>query len=200
MVSAVVLAAGESKRMGKKKEVLPVAGEPMVRVVVRKLLSAKGIDEVVVVLGHRADEVGGALSSIADERIELVGNRRYAEGMGTSLALGASACSWGTDAIVVALADAPFFRVEDVEALTAAHAKGARIAVPVFAGRRGHPVLFDGNYRDRLEALSGDTGAKRILESEKDAVREVELDDDGFLVDIDEGDDYEAVRDGLGRP
>jgi len=185
--------------MGKKKEVLPIAGEPMVRVVVRKLLSAKGIDEVVVVLGHRADEVGAALSGIADERLELVGNRRYAEGMGTSLALGASACSWGTDAVIVALADAPFFRVEDVEALEAAHAKGARIAVPVFAGRRGHPVLFDGEYRDRLEALSGDTGAKRILESEKGVV-EVELDDDGFLVDIDEGDDYEAVRDGVGKP
>ena len=198
-MSAVVLAAGESKRMGKKKEVLPIAGEPMVRVVVRKLLSAKGIDEVIVVLGHRADEVGAALSGIADERLELVGNRRHVEGMGTSLALGASACSWGTDAVIVALADAPFFRVEDVEALVAAHAKGARIAVPVFAGRRGHPVLLDGEYRDRLEALTGDTGAKRILESEKGVV-EVELDDDGFLVDIDEGDDYEAVRDGAGKP
>lgn len=200
MISAVVLAAGESKRMGKKKEILPIAGEPMVRVVVRKLLSAKGIDEIVVVLGHRADEVGAALSGIADERIELVGNRRYAEGMGTSLALGSSACSWGTDAVIVALADAPFFRVEDVEALMAAHAKGASIAVPVFAGRRGHPVLLDGTYRDRLEALSGDTGARSILESEKGAVVEVELGDDGFLMDIDEGDDYEAVRNGMGKP
>jgi molybdenum cofactor cytidylyltransferase len=199
MVSAVVLAAGESKRMGKKKEVLPVAGEPMVGVVVRKLLSADAIDEVIVVLGHRADEVGAALSGIADERIEFVGNRRYAEGMGTSLALGASACSWGTDAVIVVLADAPFFRVEDVDALVAAHEKGARIAVPVFAGRRGHPVLFDGKYRERLEALSGDTGARSILESEKSAVVEVELGDDGFLVDIDDGDDYEAVRDGVGK-
>jgi len=200
MVSAVVLAAGESRRMGKKKEILPIAGEPMVGVVVRKLLSADAIDEVIVVLGHRADEVGAALSGIADERIEFVGNRRYAEGMGTSLALGASACSWGTDAVIVALADAPFFRVEDVDALVAAHEKGARIAVPVFAGRRGHPVLFDGKYRERLEALSGDTGARSILESEKGAVVEVELNDDGFLVDIDEGDDYEAVRDGAGKP
>jgi CTP:molybdopterin cytidylyltransferase MocA len=76
MVSAIVLAAGESKRMGRKKEVLPVGGEPMVRLVVRKLLEAKGVDEVVVVLGHAANEVGAALSGIADERIELVGNRR----------------------------------------------------------------------------------------------------------------------------
>jgi molybdenum cofactor cytidylyltransferase len=197
MVSAVVLAAGESRRMGRKKEVLPVGGEPMVRLVVRKLLEAKGVDEVVVVLGHAANEVGAALSGIADERIELVGNRRYAEGMGSSLALGASACSWGTDAILVALADTPFFRAQDVEALLAAHAKGARIVVPAFGGRRGHPVLFDGAYRERLEALAGDAGARRILDADAAAVVAVELPDDGFLVDVDEDDDYEAVRDGM---
>jgi molybdenum cofactor cytidylyltransferase len=197
MVSAVVLAAGESRRMGRKKEVLPVGGEPMVRLVVRKLLEAKGVDEVVVVLGHAANEVGAALSGIADERIELVGNRRYAEGMGSSLALGTSACSWGTDAILVALADTPFFRAQDVEALLAAHAKGARIVVPAFGGRRGHPVLFDGAYRERLEALAGDAGARRILDADAAAVVAVELSDDGFLVDVDEDDDYEAVRDGM---
>ncbi|MBM3308454.1 MAG: nucleotidyltransferase family protein [Candidatus Eisenbacteria bacterium] len=197
MVSTVVLAAGESKRMGRKKEALPIAGEPMVSVVVRKLLGARGVDEVVVVLGHGAEEVGAALSGIADERIELVGNRRYAEGMGASLALGASACSWGADAILVALADAPFFRTQDVEALLAAHGRGAKIAVPAFGGRRGHPVLFDGSYRERLEALAGDAGARGILESDAASVVEVELDDDGFLLDIDEDDDYEAVRGGV---
>ena len=200
MVSAVVLAAGESKRMGKKKELLPVGGEPMVRVVVGKLLAAREIDEVIVVLGHRADEVGAALSGVADERLELVGNRRYAEGMGGSLALGASACSWGTDAIIVALADAPFFRTEDVLALVAAHAAGARIAVPVNAGRRGHPVLFDGRYRAKLEELSGDSGARGVLEAEAASVVEVEIPDEGFLIDVDDSDDYEALREGPGRP
>jgi molybdenum cofactor cytidylyltransferase len=197
MVSAVVLAAGESKRMGEKKELLPVDGEPMVRTVVMKLLGSKKIDEVIVVLGHKADEVGATLSGISDERIELVGNTRYSEGMGTSLASAVRACSWGTEAIVIALADAPFFTIEDVEALIDAQAHGAAIAVPVFQGRRGHPVVLDSAFRDEMEELSGDAGARHILEREAASVVEVELPDDGFLVDIDERDDYEAVKSGI---
>jgi molybdenum cofactor cytidylyltransferase len=197
MVSVIVLAAGESKRMDKKKEILPIAGEPMIRIVLRKLLESRKIDEVIVVLGHRADEVGAALAGVTDERLELVGNRRFAEGMGTSLAQGASACSWGTDAIVVALADAPFFRGSDVGKLIDTHASGGGIVVPVFEGRRGHPVVFDSRYREELEQLSGDAGARHILERSGEDVREVALDDDGFLVDIDDPEDYLAVRDGI---
>jgi molybdenum cofactor cytidylyltransferase len=197
MVSAVVLAAGESKRMDSKKELLPISGEPMIRMVVKKLLESRELNEVVVVLGHEANNVGAALSGITDERLELVGNTRYAEGMGTSLAQGVRACSWGTRAVVVALADAPFFRVVDVDRLIAAHGDGAAIAVPTFAGRRGHPVLMDGRYRDELEDLTGDAGARHILEREGDAVVEVEIDDDGFLVDVDDPEDYEAVRNGI---
>jgi molybdenum cofactor cytidylyltransferase len=197
MISAVVLAAGESKRMGEKKELLPLEGEPMIRVVVEKLLASEAVDEVVVVLGHEADSVGAALAGIVDERVELVGNRRYREGMGTSLAYGVSACSWGSDAFLVVLGDAPFFRPEDVRELVGERARGAAIAVPVHAGRRGHPVLLAGGYRDELESLSGDSGARGILERDAGSVVPVELDDDGFLVDIDERDDYEAVREGL---
>ena len=197
MVSAVVLAAGESKRMDGKKELLPIAGEPMVRIVVRKLLESGKIGEVIVVLGHLADEVGATLSGITDERLELVGNARYSEGMGTSLAQAVRACSWGTEAIAVALGDAPFFRSEDVDVLVGAHANGAAIAVPVFQGRRGHPVVLDSSFREEMEELTGDAGARHILERESGSIVEVELPDDGFLVDIDEPDDYEAVKDGI---
>ena len=197
MVSAVVLAAGESKRMDGKKELLPVAGEPMIRMVVRKLLESRKIEEVIVVLGNSANEVGSALSGITDERLELVGNRRYSEGMGTSLAQGVRACAWGTKAIVVALGDAPFFRADDVDALVNAHTNGATLAVPVFQGRRGHPVVLDSSFREEMEELAGDAGARHILERESGSIVEVELPDDGFLVDIDDSDDYEAVKDGI---
>lgn len=197
MVSAVVLAAGESKRMGEKKELLPVSGEPMIRAVVGKLLRSEKVDEVIVVLGDRADKVGRALAGVTDERLELVGNRRFREGMGTSLAQGVSACSWGTDAILIALGDAPFFTVELLDALIDAHAAGARIAVPVNAGRRGHPVVLDGSYRGELEELKGDAGARDTLERDAASIVEVEVGDDAFLVDIDDTDDYEAVKEGL---
>ena len=196
----MVLAAGESKRMERKKELLPVDGEPMIRTVVRKLLGSARIDEVIVVLGYEANGVGATLSGITDERLELIGNGRYSEGMGTSLARAAQACLWGTNAIVVALGDAPFFSTEDVKALLDAHAGGAAIAVPVFQGRRGHPVVLDGSFREELEGLTGDTGARQILERESASVVEVELSDDGFLVDIDDPDDYEAVKDGIETP
>jgi molybdenum cofactor cytidylyltransferase len=197
MVSAIVLAAGESTRMGSKKELMPIAGEPMIRMVVSKLLASDRIDELIVVLGHGANEVGAALAGLGEERLELVGNRRFAEGMGTSLALGASACSWGTDAIIVALADMPFFHTRDVEALIDAHDSGAAIVVPASKGRRGHPVLFDRSYREELEQLSGDGGAKHVLERASKDVREVELADDAFLVDVDDPEDYAAVKDGI---
>jgi molybdenum cofactor cytidylyltransferase len=197
MISAVILAAGESKRMGEKKELLPIAGEHMIRVVVEKLLRSKKIDEVIVVLGDRADDVGRALAGVTDERLELVGNRRFREGMGTSLAQGVRSCSWGTNGVLVALGDAPFFTLENVDALIDAHAKGAAIAVPSSGGRRGHPVVLDGAYRGELEELSGDAGARHIIEREAGSVVEVPIEDDGFLVDIDDRDDYEAVKDGL---
>ena len=183
--------------MREKKEILPIAGEPMIRIVVEKLLNSRKVDEIIVVLGHRANDVGQALCGIGDPRVELIANVRYADGMGTSLAQGSSACSWGTGAFVVVLGDAPFFRTEDVDALIDAHAGGAKIAVPVFAGRRGHPVLLDGSFRDELEGLGGDAGARHILEREAGATASVEMDDDGFLVDIDEWDDYEAVKAGI---
>ncbi len=197
MISAVVLAAGESRRMGKKKELLPIEGTPMIRLVVDKLLASSRIDEVIVVLGAHADEVGLALSGIIDERLELVGNRRFSDGMGTSLAQGVSACSWGTDGIFVVLGDAPFFRAEDVDRLVDSHSHGAAIAVPVSGGRRGHPILIDGSYRDELAELDGDAGARHILERDADRIVEVTIEDDGFLVDIDEMDDYEAVKNGI---
>lgn len=195
----MILAAGESKRMGEKKELLPVEGVPMVRMVVEKVLASWKVDEVIVVLGDGANEVGAALSGIDDGRIEFVGNQRYAEGMGTSLAAGVRACSWGSETFVVVLADAPFFSSDTVDALIDANARGGRIAVPVFKGRRGHPVLLDGSYREELEALSGDAGARDILERDADEIVEIEVEDDWFLVDIDSRDDYEAVKDGLAR-
>lgn len=193
----MVLAAGWSKRMGTKKEILPIAGEPMIRKVVSTILDSPTVDEVIVVLGYRANDVGGELVGITDERVELVGNVRFSEGLGTSLAQGARACSWRTDAILVFLADAPFFTAGDISALVEAHAGGAGIAVPVHGGRRGHPVLLDGTYRDALEGLAGDAGARHLIEKESEHVVEVELPDDAFLVDIDERVDYEAVRDGI---
>ncbi len=197
MASAVVLAAGESKRMGMKKEVLPVDGEPMIRHVVGRLLESKKIDEVIVVLGSEADEVGTSLAGVLDERVELVGNARYSEGVGASIAQGVAACSWEASPILIVPGDTPFFRTEDVEALIDAHSRGARIAVPALDGRRGYPQLFDGSYREELERLKGDTGASDLIERNASDVVEVERDHEGFLVDVNTMDDYQAVKAGL---
>ncbi|MBD3367607.1 MAG: NTP transferase domain-containing protein [Candidatus Eisenbacteria bacterium] len=197
MASAVVLAAGESKRLGMKKEVLPIDGVPMIRQIVGRLLDSKKIDEVVVVLGAEADEVGTSLAGVLDERLELVGNARYTEGVGSSIGQGVSACSWEASPILIVPGDTPFFTTDDVDALVDAHSQGARIAVPVLDGRRGHPQLFDGSYREELESLSGDSGARDIVEKEGEAVVEVERDDEGFLIDVDTMDDYQAVKAGL---
>jgi molybdenum cofactor cytidylyltransferase len=197
MASAVVLAAGESKRMGMKKEVLPIDGEPMIRLIVEVLLSSRKVTEVVVVLGAHADDVGMALAGVLDERLELVGNAAYAEGMGTSIARGVNACSWEASPILIVSGDTPFLTVGDVDALIDAHAGGARIAVPALDGRRGYPLLFDGAYREELEGLTGDDDPGELLGRGADGVVEVPRDHEGFLVDVNTMDDYQAVKAGL---
>ena len=156
----------------------------------------EGIDEVIVVLGHRADEVGAALSQAStDERIELVGNRPVRGGHGDVP---------GPRRERLLVGDGRRHRRSRRRPVLPSRGRGGargdatrrapRIAVPVFAGRRGHPVLFDGEYRGPARGALRRHGREADPRARRRAVVEVELDDDGFLVDIDEGDDYEAVR------
>jgi molybdenum cofactor cytidylyltransferase len=168
-------------------------GGPLVVRAVDALL-ASSARPVLVVTGHQAEAVRAAL---AGRDVETVDNPRHAEGMASSLRAGVAALPPGVAGALVCLADMPRVRAEHVGALLEAFDpdRGGSICVPVHAGRRGHPVLFAARHFAELLQLSGDRGARALLEARPDVVREVPVDDDGVLVDIDTPEEFQALED-----
>lgn len=189
MTAGVLLAAGESRRMGESlKLLLPAGGEPLVRHAARALLDA-GLSPVVAVVGYRAPEVAKALAGLP---LECVTNPRFARGMGTSLAAGVGALPAAAEVAVIALGDMPAVRPDTIRTLLRDRRESG-IAVPLCQGRRGHPVVFDlTRYRNQLLALDGDLGARAILAAHPEDVARVPVEDPGVLLDLDTRGEYEA--------
>lgn len=193
-VVGVLLAAGTSSRYGDANKLLaPLDGEPLVRRAARALRDS-GVDRVVVVLGHDADRVRDALTSLS---VDLIENPDYERGQATSVAAGVRAArDAGADAAVFALGDMPFVAPASVDALLAVYATGEWTALAAaYEGRRGNPVLFDARHFDALADVDGDVGGKSILlDGERSAL--VETGDPGVRRDIDTREAYqEALAD-----
>ena len=180
-VAALMLAAGYSRRFGADKRRLQLGDG-------RSLLSASlalpcsMLEEVWLVL--RPDEAPAELDLPTGVRI--VQNPATAQGMGHSLAAGAERllAESSADAVAIFLADMPAIRRDSLETLFA-HAIANTIVLPSYQGKRGHPVLFGRAFWPQLATLSGDAGAKPVLQQHPEAVRIVELNDPGVLQDID---------------
>lgn len=196
-ISALVLAAGESRRMGgRNKLLLPVQGKPLLRRIL-DTLAVSGLTEIVVVLGHARQEI----AALADDgRVRLVVNERYRDGQMTSVEAGLGALSRPCDGVMVCLADQPLLAVGDIRFLMAAFAAlGDRsILVPTYQGRRGNPVIFA--YRHRASILGGgNLGCRHLIERRPDSVAAVEMENDHVVVDIDTPEDYRRVAERLAR-
>ena len=190
MISAIVLAAGRSTRMGRNKLVLPLGGEPVLQRVLDALGDSK-VDETVVVLGGGAEEVRRQVNL---EGAKVVMNRRYAEGMSTSIKAGLRNASPSADAAVVVLGDQPFLSGALVDALIDAFlAKGAPVVVPVHLKKRGNPVLFAREVFPEVMRIGGDRGAKSVVEAHEDSLLEVRVEDGEGIIDVDTPADYERA-------
>ncbi|MDD9980605.1 MAG: molybdopterin-binding/glycosyltransferase family 2 protein [Gammaproteobacteria bacterium] len=190
-VSAVVLAAGRSTRMGAVNKLLAtIDGRAMVRAVVGELEGAS-VRPIVVVTGHEADRVEEALAG-ADVR--LVHNSEYREGLSASIRAGLAAVPESTQAAVICLGDMPLVRSKHLDKLVAAFdpAEGREICVPVFEGKRGNPVLFARRFFAEMTAVRGDVGARHLIGEYEEFVCEVAMDDRAVLVDVDSP---QALRD-----
>lgn len=189
-VTAIVLAAGESTRMGRPKQLLPFGGVTMLERVVENILEA-GLDEVIVVLGHRAGEIAPRL---AGKPVAIVTNPDYRQGMGTSLRCGLGRASRTAAAYMIVLGDQPLISPEIVSRLLEEFARSPGIVTPVHKGRRGHPVIFPADYRAELEAVTGDAGARTVVEAHPEAVRYVAVDSPAVVTGIDTETDYRRYR------
>jgi len=181
-VSAILLAAGESKRMGKLKQLMPLGNTTMVEQTIDNLLSSR-VSEVIVVLGHRAEEV---MKRIAARPIKIAVNPIYHQGMGTSIAAGLNLVDSRAQAVVLALSDQPFVDSQTINRLIEefdAHDKG--IAIPTYQGRRGHPIIFSIKYKAQLSVLKGDIGGREIIKEHPEDILEVAVECEGIVIDID---------------
>ena len=194
VVCAVVLAAGQSRRMGGRDKLLePVAGAPLLRHVVRAL-SASSVDEIVVVL---PPDPGERLTALAGTKARAVINPRAAEGMGTSVGVGVTALKAEADAVLIVLADMPEVTAGDYDRLIAAFdpAEDRAIARAVTeAGAPGHPVLFGRRFFELLQALEGDRGARSLIGDHPEFLVDVTLPGSAAATDLDTPEDWDAWR------
>jgi len=190
VIAAVVLAAGLSRRMGRPKLLLDLGGAAVIRVSVERILAA-GIDEVVVVTPPDAAGLAAALDGLA---VRYAVNADPAAGQATSIVAGIRALAPETDAALIALGDQPTLPADVIPALVRARAETGRpIAAPVYRGERGNPVLFAASVFPELCALSGDRGARGVIERDAARVALVPF-DVPMPPDLDTPDDYARLR------
>ena len=191
MIWAVILAAGESRRMGTQKLLLPFGETTVVGAVVGTALASR-VDRVLVVLGADKDDVREEIEPLG---IDSVVNENFAEGMLSSVQAGFRALPADAEAAVVMLGDQPFLPARVVDAVVEAFRRsGKGIVVPAFQGRRGHPVLVDLKYRDAVLALDPADGLRRLMRAHPDDIFEAEVEDAYILRDMDVPEDYEGVK------
>ncbi len=193
-IAALILAAGQSRRMGSVNKLLAeVDGKPMLRRVAEAVLASKA-GPVIVVTGHEPEAVAAALAGLD---LQLVHNPDYAAGLSTSLQRGLSAVPAESDGAVVCLADMPRLAAGAIDRLIAAFnpLEGRAICVPTWQGKRGNPLLFARRYFAEIQAISGDVGARHLIGEYPEAVAEVPMADDAVLQDIDTPDALAAFKD-----
>lgn len=191
MIAAVLLAAGSSRRMGRPKLLLELAGEPLVRRAVR-LAERSRVERIVVVVGPNRRELAEALRGTS---AVLVDNPDHLTGMASSLRVGLAALPPEVEAAVVLLGDQPFQRPEIVDRIVETYrATGKPIVVPVYGGRRGNPVLFDRSLFAEVAAQQGDQGGREVVTADPSRVATVEFESDRLQVDLDTWEEYLAAR------
>ena len=184
-VAAILLAAGRSSRMGPRHKLLVPGqdGIPMVARVADTLL-ATPLRPIIAVLGHRAPEVDAALGHRPVTRVH---SSDYQSGLAASLRAGVAALPPGTQAVLVVLGDMPLVSPAIVARLIDAYDpdEGRLIVAPTFQGHLGNPVLWDRRFFAEILALTGDRGARALLDRHAEHVTTVAMEDDAVLRDID---------------
>ncbi len=172
--AAIILAAGQSRRMGGPNKLLArFGGEPLIRRMARRAISSKA-DPVIIVTGHRAGDIKHTLDGLD---VQIVHNPDFAEGLATSLKTGLQAVPEHAHGALVLLADMPEITPAIMDRLIDAFRarQGPAIVLPTIAGKRGNPVLWSRDFFPELMTVTGDTGARHILARHEEAVERVEI-------------------------
>ncbi|MEK6302245.1 MAG: nucleotidyltransferase family protein [Acidobacteriota bacterium] len=191
MVSAIVLAAGESRRMGNFKQLLTLGGKTFVECCVDNLLASKA-GEVVVVTGHREADVRAAL---AGRPVRFANNHEFREGMASSVKAGISALPDDAGACLIALVDQPEIGIEVFNLVIDTYLKESPLIVlPTYGGKRGHPILLDLKLKDEILQMDPGLGLRQVVNSHRNETRFVEVPTETVLLDFDTPEDYQRAK------
>ncbi len=194
-ISAIVLAAGASRRMGDaNKLLLPWRGRPLIAHVV-DVVARSRVDEVIVVLGHQEEVIREALPE-GDWRIVV--NPDWEDGMTTTIAAGVRAAAPDAQGYVICLCDLPLLEPADFNHLLTAFEQGLEkdprcIGVPFYAGKRGNPVLFSAAWREAILAQKGLMGCRGLVKDHPEHVLPIEAPNDHVIRDMDTPEAYRAL-------
>lgn len=187
MIDAIILAAGESKRMTKPKPLLTFGDHTFLEQII-SVLKLSNVDRITVVLGAQAETVK---KSIELSETNIVINKDYSKGQLSSLIVAIEYTPKETEAILVCLVDMPFITKEVVDEIISKFKQtNSPIIVPVYNKKRGHPVLFSKSLFNELTNAPQEQGARYVLYSNEEKILELDTPESGILVGINTPDDY----------
>ena len=189
-ISAILLAAGQSKRMnGENKLVKEIQGIPLIKLSVKNIL-ASSINELIIVLGHQKEIIEKLIDK--NEKIKFVFNKDFESGMASSIKIGLDNLSEKTEAFFICLGDMPMVNHNIYNQLIKSK-NNKEIIVPNYKGQQGNPVLFNKSMKEKIINISGDVGAKKILELNKDKILNLEINDQGVTKGFDTQDNFNSL-------
>lgn len=184
---AIILAAGESKRMKVPKMILPFNGKTIIERVIENIINSE-IDKTLVVLGSDKEDI---LKMISQLPVTHCYNENYTQGMLSSVKCGFSFLPRTFSAALVFLGDQPMIEPDVINKVIAAfRTSGKGIIIPVFGNKHGHPLLISSKYRDEIEILKPDETLRALIHRFSEDVFEVEVNTPDILKDIDTQEDY----------
>jgi molybdenum cofactor cytidylyltransferase len=191
MIAGLILAAGESSRMGTDKALLNYRGRTFLETLLATLREA-GLDRIAVVLGHHAEEIQQAVSL---QQVQVVINPDYRLGQTSSLQAGLRALGiTDFEGIVMCLVDHPAISADVLRKLLEGFKQSqASVVIPTFRGQRGHPVMIDRSLFKELMDLTPDSGADTVVRKYREKTLFVEVEDPGVLLDVDDPETYRRL-------
>ena len=190
MISAILLAAGESSRMGGDfKPLLKWGTRTVISACIDNLRRSR-VDEIIVVLGFRESEIR---SRLAGAGVQFAINREYRKGMVSSVKTGLSLISPRTNGILIALVDQPMVGPEVINPLVVSFGDyEKRISIPTFQGKHGHPIVISRDFEEEIMRLdeAAPEGLKALLDAHRNEIQEVPVESSLILEDIDLPEDY----------
>ena len=187
MISAILLAAGQSKRMnGENKLTKKIHGMPMINHCVKNILNSS-IDEIIIVLGYQNEIIEKLVEK--NKKVKFIFNKNFKRGIASSIKSGLYHLSKETKYFFICLGDMPNVKSNIYNQLIQSKNK-KEIIIPTFNGRQGNPVLFSINTKEMIMNVNGDTGAKRILEINNEKILNLEINDFGITQDYNSQDNF----------